>query len=332
MAYNFDKDMFPCLSDTDFTPGFNSIGMEDLGHTEQDLMSIFIGALGPSISEFDETNILLVKADEFGLLDKVYGATIFRHEEAGLVLKLGANEFQVSQNKDGLVIGDLSGEIRFADKPTLITVKDDNGDEKQVEFWPASVELLYIPEGDEDNSIEFKVRCSWDPSTEAKPATIKAKIKTGKDISSYFRLPPSGNGGSGEAIKMQDLGVGEFLVTDIRKLEGGKYGDSFVLKLDDGREVWSRGSADIQLKARSMDGLPLLRPGVPTCLIVSQCVQRNDGKWSINCALRERLPGTGQVKAKPAAATPAKEPVATVAAPTATATLAAKKEYDDIPF
>lgn len=289
-TYSFDQFMFPSLSFADLAGGYNSIGYSELAQEEQDALMMFVGSLGDSLSEFDPDNILLVKASASGILTNVYGASIFKGSEGMLVLKLGNNEWAVSQQGASFKVGSLSGELSFADKAIPAAVKDDNGEEREVELWQANVEFMLIPDGDEDNAIEYRVRCAWDAATEPKPPTIKAKLKAGKNISSYFRSVPNGSGGGTEAVKMQDLGEGEFEVLEIRSVET-KYGDRYLLKLADEQEVWSRGNVDIQLKDRAIRSQPLLRSGVKTMLLVSDIVQGKDGKFRLNCALRERKTG-----------------------------------------
>jgi hypothetical protein len=191
---------------------------------------------------------------------------------------------------------------------------------------------LFAPEGDEDNAIEYQVRCSGMLPTEPKPAAIKAKIRANKDISDYFRGVPTGTGSGVETGKMQDLGVGEFEVIEARSVNTELYGIRFVLKLANGQEVWSRGNADIQLKDRHDYGQPLLRSGVPTFLIISEAKQRKDGKWSVTCTLRERKaiddiePAKRPVKFR--LSTDANPPATPVAAGVGAGT----PDYDDIPF
>jgi hypothetical protein len=158
--YSFNKDMFPSLLAQDLVPGYNSIGFADLSSVESEVLGGFIGLLGDPIGkELDESNVLLVKADNAGIVTQVYGASIFKGE-SGLVLKVGNNEFLVSQANGGFEVGALIGEIAFADKPVEAVVKDEAGEERRIDLYPATVNFLFAPEGDEDNAIEYQVRCS----------------------------------------------------------------------------------------------------------------------------------------------------------------------------
>ena len=295
-TFNFDKEMFSSLLGQSLVGGYNTIGMGDLDSDEAGNLYRFIGFLGHSIAPFDDTNVLLVKADSYGVLDAVYGASIFQHPEHGLVLKLGANEFPVEVSKSGFKVGSLEGVITFSDKPVKIIIKDKSGEEKEIEYWGATVDLM--PEnGDE---LEYKVKCSWQADKEPKPAQIKSLIKKGESIAEFFRPIPTGNGGGIESIKMQDLGEGVYKLSGFRVVTTNDYGDRFILKLEDGREVWSRGNVDIQL-AGSPEGW-LKQAGLGNVeLIVSSCKQRKDGKWSVSCALRRTKESLnqGQTESEP---------------------------------
>lgn len=292
-TYSFNKEMFPSLLMKEFAEGFNSIGLRDLSTVESEILGCFMELLGDPNSEVDDSNVLLLKADDSGIPVKIYETAIFQsqdQERSGLVLKLGANEYPVKQTDGGFKVGFLKGEIAFQD-PIELIVKDESGEEKKVDFHPATVNFLFAPDGDFDNTIEYKVQCRWDISANVKPAAIKAKVRANQDISSYFRTVPSGgNKEFKEAGKIQDLGVGSFEVDRIRAIEGGQYGTAYVLTLSDEREVWARGNVQIQCEDKHFRGEPLVatRSGVQTFLIVSEVKQRKDGKWSVTCTLRER--------------------------------------------
>jgi hypothetical protein len=67
-------------------------------------------------------------------------------------------------------------------------------------------------------------------------AEVEAALINEESLLPFLRQVPGGN-----ALKMQELGLGEFAVKGITQSEGGDRGTSYKLQLADGRAVWARG-------------------------------------------------------------------------------------------
>jgi hypothetical protein len=334
---NFTKDNFPSLSFTEFLGPWNQVALEDLSTNEQEFMSVFLSYAAGDDAEPNVEDILLVKAAAGGILKDVYGPSLFQGGDGELILKVGANSFPV-KHVGGLEwrVGGLEGQISFESKPIKVKQKDSSGsgEEYEVELYPANLELL----PDDGSEWQFNCRCSWDISADPTPAKVKQTMKRGESIAHFFRTVPQ-PGEGGDTFKMQDLGEGEFAVVSIRVIETKNYGDRYVLKLSDDREVWSRGNVEAVLKddecrSNVEDALKKERP---VTLCITSITQRGDRTY-VDCALRFRAPrAAGEVVAdKPKAAKTVNQQKAaakSVAPAGATSKVAVGKVEDkDIPF
>jgi hypothetical protein len=84
---------------------------------------------------------------------------------------------------------------------------------------------------------------------------------------------------------MQELGLGEFAVKGITKSEGGDHGTSYKLQLADGRAVWTRGNVTTLLESGWQP-----QPDKPLTLVVTRIEELGEDRFTVDCALRERLP------------------------------------------
>lgn len=336
---NFNKDDFASLGLQEFLGQWNQVALEDLNTREQEFMSLFI----QYCCNFDDSNVntsdvLLVKAGDYGMLRDVYGPSIFRTEDGGLVLKAGSNEFPVV-HKSGqeFTVGALEGTITFASEPIKAKVKKDN-EEYEVEFQPAVMELL----PNDGAEWQFNVKCSLDPSTEISSAKIKQALKRGESIAHHFRSVPKKGEGGGNTLKMQELGKGEFAIGWVRSVET-QNGTRYIIGLEDGTECWSRGNVETVLKDdESRTTIEnALAESKPVTLSITNVMQKGD-KWYVDCALRFRAPRVleeikpGANKRKPAPQTAAAQAgnkvLATAAAAGKKVLTAAVADEDSIPF
>lgn len=329
---NFDKDDFATLQLEEFVSQWNPIALDELADSEQDIIMTFWqyasnGAVSfneaGEIQGLDATNILLVKAGAGGILDRIYGPSIFKSvDDEHIVLKMGNNTLEVVQTKDGLKVGQLEGSIRFSDEPIKVKIKNDKGEEEESEFYPGTVEFL--PEDGEE--WMFNVRLALDPKTSPQPVRIKQAIKKGSSILEYLANAPTPSNGI-DTMKMQDLGVGEFGVADIQKVNTQNYGDRFILELTDGRKVWSRGGVDTLLKSgwEKPEGQPLT-------LQIAEIEQRGN-KYFVSCSLRLREPRLADSdEVKPTATKKPNVKPVTPAKPQKELVAAGTDSLDDIPF
>lgn len=313
----FTNEDFVSLGFNEFLSQWNNIGLEDLAEPEAKMMLNFLNLCNTGDGqELDMDNVLLVKAADGGILKQVYGPGVFRRDDA-LILKVGGNKFAIEQNKTEMTIGGLVGSLSFESKPVKAKIKDEQGDEQEIEIYPATLDLM-PSDGSEQ---EYRVRCHFDAAVEPMPAAIKSAMRGGKSIAKFFKEPSAG-GGNGSTIAMKDLGEGEFAVTEINTVETKDGRTSYTLTLDDDRQVWSRGNVDAQLKSGYQ-----IKEGQPLTLVVANIKVRTDGKTSLDCALRERAPRAAGEKVTPKAKATKpveKELVAAVAETV--------PDFDDMPF
>jgi hypothetical protein len=293
----FSNEDFPSLADNEYLSEWNQIGFSDLREGEQALLQQFLAYT--DIAEIDFENLLLVKAADGGFFKNVYGPSVFQRE-GGLIVKVGGNELPMAEEKDakGAInlfrIGTLTGTIAFADEPIEIDLdvvdpitNKKTGEKAKINYFPARID--FMPE--DGTEIEYRIRVSFQITTEPSPSKVRAAMKRGDSIAKFLREPGQGGGG-GDAGKMQELGNGEFPVESYRAVETNQYGTRYIIKLVDGREVWSRGNCDMQLKDElsrsSVDRA--LAEGKPVTLTTANIKIGSDGKCRMDCALRLRAP------------------------------------------
>lgn len=314
MDIKFSKEDFSSLSFVEFPGKWNAVGLSDLSIAEQSILINLMALLPNPIDaeEVDNDDLLLVKAEK-GMLKEIYGPSIFQGEKEGLVFKLGGNEFPVTQEGNEFRCGQLVGELQFADKE--IVYKDRSGDEEiEYPFYPCTC-VFY---NDEDEAV-YRVRFAVDPVADPKPAKIKALCRKGESVAHFLNPVPVKGQGGGEAIKMRDMEVGEWAISDIKALPAGQYGPSWILELEDGRSVWAQG-----LVKTALAGGYERKPGQPLTLAITRIQPSSNGKVYVDCALRQRPPKGGE-PGKP-------EPQKKQAVKPVAATAAAQPNYDDIPF
>jgi hypothetical protein len=311
--FNFDQYDYPSLLNQEWSGQWNRIGLNDLTEKEQEGIETFVvlAATSNPEQEIDWSDLLLVKS-EGEILKDVFGPALSKDPDTQeLILEIGANKFPVAQEDKGNLLrcGSLSGEICFAENAQKIKVKDPNsGEYIEVEYFKSWVEFMPQGEGNGIEGIEviFKARCRLEPLSNPQPAAIKTALRRGEAIAKYFK-PISGgqsnnNGDRPPTFKMPELGVGEYQVRGLQFISNGQYGSSFTIHLTDGREVWARGIALTQIR----EGFPFEVPedkkvwevnsncNSPVTLVIATITPRENGKYSVDCALRKRLPRAGK--------------------------------------
>ena len=284
-SITFDADTFSSLTMEEFTGQWNPVGIEDLSDTEQ---SIFFSLLSylPSPrtndGEVEQDNILLAKAGKGGILNRIYGPCLFSDGEE-IVLKFGANEFVVNQEKTEFKCGVLVGDLEFVGDIRDVTIKANHEEKK------ASVQncvCKFLPEGS-DEDIEFVVGVRTDANKNPVGATIKKHLRKKNDnnLAEFLAPIPQGGGGNGNTIKMRDMKVGEYSLEKISELPEGKYGVPFILHTASGMDIWAQGNAQKSLRG----GFRM--NGEPVTLQISDIRKSADGsKTYVDCALRKRYP------------------------------------------
>ena len=297
--FNALKDEFVSLQDLDFDGQWTNIALDELDESEQSLIERFHSFVAQG-QELDTSNVLLVQA-EGGFLKEIYAASLRQSEDGGLVVKLGANVYpatiETSERSLGkktiteyvIACGDLFGAIEFADKESEVDVKIDNASTStKVTYTRCWVEMT-------DGSNEgWRVPLTLDLTKQPTKVQVLDAVAAGT-LATYLK-PVAGGGEGGEALKMADLGAGEFPVGGFRKVET-KNGERWLIFVDGFGDVWSRGGAERQItndvqRAKLEDALGTT--GVT--LKVGNIKVMPDGKTFLDSALRVKRGAQGAMK------------------------------------
>lgn len=315
----FDDYTFPNLISRDFNPGYNMLGLDDV--EDSDLM-LFLGEVtnefiqpDPDTTNVDTNQLLLIKADDGGMVDRIFAPAIYRDEHGNMILKIGNNNFNVTSGsftvtasngkpitETGLKCGNLIGEINWAEKTTnrAVTV---NGEKLEYAYHDAWVDFVNYANAD---LTYYRVHLKWETTKEVSKSTVGMLIKTGEPVTEYLELAPRGGGGS--TAKLKDLiADGNKLTVNLPyqiplkagyKVIDGQYGESYILSTQDGSDIWAQG----KIKAQIGTNYEVTNQ---TYINVSSVRFTSDGKVIINCALRESQPEPVTTTTKPASAKPA---------------------------
>lgn len=290
----FDKEDFPSLSLIEYSASLQAVGADQMySPDEQKILVDFLGNLIPSFlgEEIDESQLLWIKASE-GMLSEVYPPSIKALESGEIILQLGVNRFliEIDKEKEKLICGELKGKIEFEEKEKeVVSKKADKVTE--IKFRPGYV--IFRPPSDLGSELEYKVKLALNLEIPQKISAMHQAIEAGDvaKFASFLNLAKKG-GDFAETFKMQDLGLGEFEVVGIRSVEGNFNGapkTSWVLELQDGREVWSRGNCDLMLKRGFQ-----LPSDKPLTLCVTRVEEYKDSKgqskYAVDCGFRLRAP------------------------------------------
>lgn len=260
----FNHSSFASLVLKELTQTWTDIGITELPPKESEPLLLFLEQIQAfQQPDFDVERLILVKAAG-GVLQAVYGPAIFRDGDQ-IVLKLGANLLPLTQSKDIFSIGLLRGKVSITQekdlagnsypKATLSLVA------KSRDIFKLSVQLA-------SKELNFTA------------AEVEATLINEESLLPFLRQVPGGS-----ALKMQELGLGEFAVKGITKSEGGDHGTSYKLQLADGRAVWARSNVATLLESGWQP-----RPDKPLTLIVTRIEELGEDRFSVDCGLRERLP------------------------------------------
>lgn len=258
----FNASTFPSLVLQDFSETWNDISLSSLPTSESEPLLMLLDGIGASDkSEFNPNKVLLVKANN-GVIQTVYGPAIFQDGE-NIILKVGDNILPMEQKGALLTIGKLKGKV------SVIEEKDKDGTP-----YPKATCSLVSPER---NVFKVGVQLAV-KELNLTTADVEAVLINEESIRELLAYPPA------VALRMQELGLGEYQVTGISESEG-EYGTSYKLHLSDGRAVWGRGNVNVLLDSG-------WRPDwtKPVTLIVTRIEKLGDDKFSVDCALRLRLP------------------------------------------
>lgn len=297
----FNGDQFSSLSTGEFAQQWENIKLESLWEEEQKIVSDFLTlAKGDSDIELNLNNVLLVKTNE-GMLERVYGPSIFRESEDGdgLILKVGANSFPVEIKNERLVVGYLTGRFTWVPKERV--------DKTRYDLLTARLADSRV-----DDADEYEIGCSL----VAKEATeeVNGKVQSNPLFLSLLKLDKllqsnaalgqfftAAKSGGGSVYKMQNLQANsEHTVVAVDVTEPHpEYGVSYILRLDGGASVFARGNSEVVLKKNLGAIRKQLAEGKTWTLKVGTIDEYTPGKFKVNNALVARQASLGTSTPKP---------------------------------
>jgi hypothetical protein len=263
----FNGSAFPSLIlRDDLTQTWNNIGLDSLPSAESEPLLKFLELIEyEKLENFNPDSVLLVKANG-GVMQAVYAAAIFRDGES-IVLKLGDNQFPITQKGDLLHCGKLKGKV-------VVTEEEDLSGNKYPKatcsFVSKSRDVFRVPIQLASRDLNLTV------------ADVEATVINEEPILPLLRQVP------GNSFKMHELGIGEYQLHPYISSSDGEYGTVYKLHLLDGRTVLSRGNVTVLLESGWRPN-----PEKPLMLVISRIEKLGENKFTVDCALRERLPMLG---------------------------------------
>jgi len=292
MALDLTTVRIASLNERDDLPvGRAHIGLELLSsddHSDGAWILKFLEALPDALDEFDPTYLLSAEVDSTGNVRRCWNLDICKNDKGVLVLRLGGNFFQVTQEGFNLSCGKLKGKLNFT------VMKPLSGEYTQV------TAKLVSTVNRETYIILVSVDRDWfDPATGAVCPDVGARLETEltldeeTDIRPWISLPKE------PPLLMGVLGVGEFRVTSIqgpvpKQAASGRKWNQWRLVLDNGITVFSEAGTTDQL-----DGKPAIVESVqtkPWTLVVSKVEPLEptqpggEVRYRVVCALKPRAP------------------------------------------
>ena len=311
----FDATTFSFLNEMDFLPGFSNVSQQDLQNQVMQAMSLGIDiselpevgvieafdtilkGLAPAIvGEFDETNVLSVKADPNGMVEAVYGPAIFGSEDGTMVLKCGQNLYKFTHKGTEGACG-LTGDIEVVEK-------EGKGEDGQPETYLSVSFDVYLP-NPIDQTIEIPL--ILDAGKKVTKGKFKQDIKAG-NIAQYLKGVPTG----GNWVGMNDLAIGEYLMSGLEENSpSAEYGRSWTMTLEGVGGVRSKGKQiNLKLANRAPKLIKLIELGHPVTLLISSKTELSQGiQVKADFFTREPHPDRMAAQVKPAELKSAAPPV-----------------------
>ena len=265
LTYSFDKKNFPSLLMCEFSAGeWHDVGFDALDPDEQlGLVGLCTEAGLTELPNYDPNKVLLIKAAD-GVMAELYGPALFRDGD-NIVLKVGVNQVPVTQKGDRISVGNLSGKLSVQTKLTSVGT----------EYPIATVSLM------SNNKEIYRIRVALNPNQDLSLADLEV-VTIGDEANSLLPyLSPIPN----RAMKMYELGIGEFMVKAISHSDS-QYGISYKLHLAEGAVVWATGNSQIQLENPNFR----FNPGDSLTLRITSIEQLDSGKYKVHNCLVRRLP------------------------------------------
>lgn len=280
IVVNFDDDdKFGILHAKDYVPGYNKIGFDDLSDEDFGddgaMFATCLALLAGNI-DFDSEDVLSVKANEAGMVERIYTPAMFASENGeGLVIRAGSNLFPVTQDGRTFTCGEMQGEIES------YSVK--YGDK---EYKVPRIDLI-APEG----GLIFSLRVFGKDETVTGDA-LKHRARSGGAIAGYLR---EAKGGNFQIVKPTELPEGEYLVTAIDKKEHPEYGVGYFIALEGGKAFYANFGLKKQLNASFNSFTSCLKNSRPVSLAIANIRESKNGKLTCDAVLRNRAPHTSNM-------------------------------------
>lgn len=188
------------------------------------LNSIFNSLTGEDLEESSST--FTVRADANGVFKRLYSPTVFSTEEKGLVIRWGDRDIPLD-----IQPGKIS--TAYAPKGTKFAFKEEQIGKFTEPVLSVSTTfdgtLYTLPIPVRSADYEDKISADLlDLLLDENPEAIAEKVQVASDLSK--RGESTGERLIGPFVKVAHLPVGDYLITNYRKKEGGQYGTDYYLQ------------------------------------------------------------------------------------------------------
>lgn len=272
----FDEEgAFSSLHFQEWIPGYNHISVNQL-NTEVANESIYLTTFLRECSngEYDETDVLSVKASSEGIVERIYGPVILASEDGKIILRSGSNIFPIRQEGRNFILGSLKGELEGYD----IKIKKETPEERTISI----PRIDFISPA--DKSIIYSIRVLIQEGVDGE--ALKQLARSEQPIAPYLTIAKSGGV---DAYRLHEVPEGEYRVTDIDRNEGGKWGTSYLIVMGN-QGVWSNKSLRSKLDNHYEIFKKFLAEGKAITLKIANIRDLDNGNKTCDAALFLREP------------------------------------------
>lgn len=289
------NESFGSLRLNEWKAGYSQVSLDQLISDDfgddSTFLVMFLSSCAPK-NEFNEKNILSVKASTEGIVEKIYGPVIQTAEDGSLIIRSGGNIFPLKQDGRNFIAGELEGELEGYE----LKIKAGTADERTISI--PRIDFIHKA----DSSIIYSIRVLTKEGVDGE--VLKQLARSKKDISSYLTVSKSGSGSSVDAFKITEIPEGEYQVQAIDITTGGDYGNSYLIIIGD-KGVWANKSLKTQLDKYYEAFDSYLKAGKPLTLRVANIRDLPTGYKTCDSALFRRetraaiAPGVSQSSLPP---------------------------------
>lgn len=262
-----DEGMFSSLYFQEWIPGYNHISVDQLCtvFSNESIHLVTFLCSCTSDGEYDETDVLSLKASPEGIVERVYGPVILASELGDLILRSGSNTFPLVQKGRDFILGSLKGELESYD----LKIKKDTPEEKTISI--PRIDFI----SPTDKSVIYSVRVLIQEGIDGEG--LKQAARSEQAIAPYLSVAVT-------AYRLTEVPEGEYLVTGINRNEGGKYGNSYLI-IAGNTGVWSNKSLRSLLDKNYETFKKLLSQGSAVTLKIANIRELDNGKKTCDAAL-----------------------------------------------